>query len=389
MASSAAPSLAERAVEKAAEMTGGALRSAANLAGGPMDALLGKLGEVGESQDPVELTYGIGAPPEAARTRRFDAISALAHGARRLGATTGLGYASMKFASSVLLASAAVAMMLGSVMMVEAGEELSLAKAIAGDLLYLLAFAAWITRAALRLADAARGDHERVLIKELPRRPAHSTDISSTLASLRVTAIVFELAGAIAAFLGCIAFLFVSKTQGVAPYVLWLLGTLCLLGAAFTDRVVSGEVWAASKCLPGHTQRLRAFAELAAADGTVLAATFLVVGAVLWTAHSFAAAHLMTLVGSVLLVCPCVGDIAASLQSATLQMTDFPSVTAAQVALDMHAPPTGPGTPDAPGVSGVMARMLLAQPDSARHHVQPRTLAEAAQQYVPAAVKAE
>jgi hypothetical protein len=49
----------------------------------------------------------------------------------------------------------------GSVLFLEAGEELSAGKAVAGDLLYLCGFACWISRAAIRISYAVRGDRER------------------------------------------------------------------------------------------------------------------------------------------------------------------------------------------------------------------------------------
>lgn len=92
---------------------------------------------------------------------------------------------------------------------------MSLAKATAGDILYLLCFALWISRGCIRLADAIKGDRERALIKPLNRRPTREVDLRSTLSGLRYTALVLEIAGAASCFLGCLAFFFTSKTQGV------------------------------------------------------------------------------------------------------------------------------------------------------------------------------
>lgn len=129
-------------------------------------------------------------------------------------------------------------------------------------------------------------------------------------------------------------------------------------------------------------QRMRSFVEMACGDGEILAHAFLVAGAVQWLAWQFRSAHIFSLIGGILLTGPCIGDVAAALESSTLQYTDACSVLAAQVQLDMQAPPTGPGIEGAPGVSGVMDRVLMAQPT--RRHPEPRTYIEAAQHFVPA-----
>ena len=89
-------------------------------------------------------------------------------------------------------------------MMLEAGQELNAGKAIAGNLLYLMAFACLIARAICRLVDAIRGDRERAELKPIMNRPTREVDIGSALFGLRITALVFEIAGAVLLFGGTI-----------------------------------------------------------------------------------------------------------------------------------------------------------------------------------------
>ena len=80
---------------------------------------------------------------------------------------------------------------------------------------------------------------------------------------------------------------FQDKVSGVAAYILWLLGSLCLLGTHFIEGRVVTEVHASSKMLPGHSQRLRAFSERTSNTAYVIGFIFFVIGAVQWASWQY------------------------------------------------------------------------------------------------------
>jgi hypothetical protein len=155
-----------------------------------------------------------------------------------------------------------------------------------------------------------------------------------------------------------------TTRHAVAAYILWLLGSFCLLAAYWTEGHVVTEVHQICKFLPGCSQRHRSLANMISNSAMQLASVFLVAGAVAWSAwlHRLvrreraeagcgvrvvvaalwlthpaslprAQATLFTLVAAVVFVAPCITDIQSAILTSRLQYTDSPTILAAQGAL--------------------------------------------------------